>query len=459
MKRLLHIRGRIALWCGLLTGTTIVVFATGTLINIYQEQLEAADIELAVEQRHVLALFSTGLTAFESIDRSWTADSGEPWVSFAVFEGKGYLHRATASLPEPVARGALPPGPPRTVRHNGGAWRVQAFPLGEATGVVTFDLQEVHEIVLDLLTAYLLALPLAALVAGWGGWWLAGRALAPVRSLTSEAAAIGPENLDRRVPASPDRDEIGGLASVLNEMLERLERSFRQAERFAGDASHELRTPLTIIGAEVETLLRRQDLSAEAESRLISVQEEIARLARIVDNLLLIARFDAGRVVDPRETPIDFSALLAGLCEDAQILATTRQVSFESRIPPGLAVPGDTDLLHRLVFNLLDNASKHNSPEGKVHCELRSRGDTVELAVENTGPGIPAGFQERLFERFSRADPARSSGGQGLGLALCREIARAHGGDVSFDKTAPAGWTRFVVMLPLARTRRPPPKS
>jgi two-component system, OmpR family, heavy metal sensor histidine kinase CusS len=448
MNVTLPIRGKIALWCAALTGATVVVFAIGTLINVYQEQMEAADLELIEEARHVELLFAAGISAPESIERTWSADSGEPWVSFAAFDTDGRLHRATASLPEEVIRGALPPGPPRTVRHDGAAWRVQAFALGSATGVVTFDLQEVHDIVQDLLMAYLLALPLAAFVTGLGGWWLAGRALAPMRELTNAAAAIGPDNLGQRVPVPATRDEIARLATVLNEMLARLERSLRQAERFAADASHELRTPLTIIGGEIEALLRHGSLGEASEARLVSVQEEIGRLGRIVENLLLIARLDAGGPAAPFETVVDFSKVAAETCDDAQILAAARHVSLETSLQPGLVMRGDPDLLHRLVFNLLDNATKFNVPGGTVRCTLQARGTTLELSVENTGPGIPAELRPHIFERFFRADAARSVGGHGLGLALCREIARTHGGEIHLVSSQPDTRTLFRCALP-----------
>jgi two-component system heavy metal sensor histidine kinase CusS len=451
MKRVLPIRGRIALWCAALTGATIVVFATGTLINIYQEQMEAADLELLVEQRHVHQLFEAGLSAYESVDRSWSADSGEPWVSFAVFDAAGRLHRATPELPEAVARAALPPGPPRTVRHNGGSWRVEAFALGDATGVVTFDLQEVHEIVQDLLVAYLLALPLAAFVTGLGGWWLSNGALAPIRALTAAAAAIRPDNLAARVPVPPTRDEIARLATVLNEMLTRLEQSLRQAERFAADASHELRTPLTIIGGEIDAMLRSGALASTDESRLVSVQEEIGRLGRIVETLLLMARLDAGAQGLPLADAVDFSAIVAGACDDGQLLAAAREVTLEERLAPDLVVRGNADLLHRLVFNLLDNATKFNVPGGVVRCGLEPKASNACLSIENSGPGIPAALRPRVFERFFRGQTARPTGGHGLGLALCREIARAHGGDVELGDGVSENTTRFIVTLPLHR--------
>jgi len=442
----LPIRAKIAAACAALTAAVIAVFAAGTLVNIFHEQMEAADMELESEARHVAQMMATGEFSRERI-QGVQVTTVEPWVAFAVFEADGSLWRSSGAIPEEVARAAVAGDKPVTVHHAKGSWRVRSFAFAGETIVVSCDLAEVHEILFDLLLAYLLALPLAGLVAGVGGWWVATWALQPVRVLTKAAEEIRAENLASRVPTPKGRDEIARLAQVLNAMLARLEGSLRQAERFAANASHELRTPLTIMRGEIEALLRDEPLSPESERRLVSLQEETDRLDRISGNLLLLARLDAGEApVEPQV--LDMSALVAEACEDIDALAASRDVTLETAIEPGVRIRGNGDLLRRLTLNLLDNATKFNLAEGKVRCTISAHPREVRLSVGNTGPGIPAALRPRVFQRFFRADSARERAGHGLGLALSREIARAHGGELRLSDASSNGWTEFIATFP-----------
>jgi signal transduction histidine kinase len=284
-------------------------------------------------------------------------------------------------------------------------------------------------------------------VAALGGWWVAGRALAPLRDLTAAAESIRAVRLDRRVPVAPANDEIRRLADVLNAMLGRLEKSFEHAQRFAADASHELRTPLTIMHGEIERLLRTPNLDRMHEEKLLSLQEEIGRLDRITEHLLLLARFDTGNVAMRRE-PVDFSALVAGTCEDAELLAEAQAITLTTHVGPGIIVAGDDAHLRRVVLTLLDNAVRYNHVNGKVESTLELRSTGVELRVRNTGPGVPESGRAQLFQRFFRVDPARGRGGHGLGLSLAREIARAHDGEIELGPNVQEGWTEFILTLP-----------
>jgi heavy metal sensor kinase len=289
------------------------------------------------------------------------------------------------------------------------------------------------------------------LVAGLGGWWIAGRALAPVHALTEAAEQVHAAKLDARVPVPAAADEIQRLALVLNEMFARLEGSFTQAQRFAADASHELRTPLTIMRGQVEQMLHTNGLSADQEAGLLSMQEEIHRLGRITEQLLLLARFDAGRV-DLKLEQIDLSSLAREACEDAELLATVHEVNLTKQITPGVLVTGDKGQLRRVLLNLLHNATQYNFPGGSVVCMIEATPEGAVASVANTGPSIPAEQRERIFERFYRADPSRTErGGHGLGLSLCREIARAHGGSIVLKPDAQDGRVVFELTLPIER--------
>jgi heavy metal sensor kinase len=440
----LPIRWKFALWGAVLVGMVLVAFAGVTFLNLYREEIHSVDLALETEAHHIATLTQPNIlekTLEELVQL-------QPWFAVAEFDDNGRITRRSPSLPERLARAALAEEGVHTARAaTGQAWRLQTFRRGAFTYVLGHALDEVNDIARDLLFSYLLSLPVALLVAAVGGWWVAGRALRPLRDLTTAAEAVRAERLDWRVPALAANDEIRRLADVLNAMLGRLEKSFQQSQRFAADASHELRTPLTIMHGEIEQLLRAPHLDPSHEGTLLSLQEEIGRLNRITEHLLLLARFDGGNAGMRRE-PVDFSALVSGACEDAELLASAHDVELSSEIAPNITVTGDDAHLRRVVLALLDNATRYNYAGGQVRCTLDARGGNVELRVRNTGPGIPEASRGQLFQRFFRVDPARARGGHGLGLSLSREIARAHGGSVELDRSAPEGWTEFVVTLP-----------
>jgi signal transduction histidine kinase len=233
-------------------------------------------------------------------------------------------------------------------------------------------------------------------------------------------------------------------------MMDRLEASFRQATRFSADASHELKTPLAIMQGELENALQAA-ASGSAEQQLFStLLEETQRLKTITRSLLLLAQADAGQLKLALE-PMDLSAELEAMLEDARVLAAELPLTFETYLQPDLRVPGDRALLHLAMFNLINNAIKYNVSDGRIELRLESERDKTIFTIGNTGPGIPAGDQAKVFERFFRVDQANSPrvDGIGLGLSLAREIVRAHGGELSLRESR-AGWTCFVLNLPRA---------
>lgn len=442
----LPIRLKFALWAAGLAGAMLLLYSVGTLAFVYGKQVDAVDQELAGEAKHIAELD-------RQAPAQQTADEimqNEPWLAYARFDRTGVVQRRSAGLPESVARAAFIRIRPRTVQTTTIAWRIGAFRQGDETIVVAYNLTEIRGIVANLLTGYGLTLPLMLAVAGIGGWWVAGRALRPVRELTSAAERVQAAHLAQRVPVPKSRDDIQRLALVLNAMLARLEGSFNQANRFAADASHELRTPLTIIRGEIERMLHTPGLDVANETRLVSLQEEIDRLDHITDHLLLLARFDAGRA-DLSFAPVDLSALVRGVCEDAELLATAQDVTLQAEIAPGVTVAGDAGHLRRLLLNLLQNATRHNRPGGEARCILTVAKGKATISVANTGPGIPPAMRERIFERFSRGDASRTDRkSHGLGLSLCREIVQAHGGTLVLGPERTDGWTEFIAELPLA---------
>jgi signal transduction histidine kinase len=266
--------------------------------------------------------------------------------------------------------------------------------------------------------------PVALLLATYAGYRLAGAALRPVESMRREAAEISAATSARRLPLPESRDEVRRLGQTLNEMLERLDAGLHRERRFVADASHELRTPLALLKTELELSLRRPRTPEELEGALRSAAEEVDRLARLAENLLLLERSQSdGAPLQRTSLPArDLLETVAGRFE-----AEGRGLEVDAAA--GLVLSGDRLRLEQALGNLVDNAIRHGS--GRVLLTARRDGDAVVLGVADEGSGFPPEFAERAFERFSRADEARSAGGAGLGLAIVDAVARAHAGSAS----------------------------
>ncbi len=296
-------------------------------------------------------------------------------------------------------------------------------------------------------------IPLALGGAGVGGWFLARRALAPVDAMVDTARTIEAEDLSRRIEAADSPDELGRLAAVLNAMLERLERAFTAVKHFSADAAHELRTPLTILKGELEVALRSPPTPEEYRSVLVSCLEEVDRLSTLVTDLLFLARSDSGNMSIAR-TPVNLAAVQRDVCAALGALAETAHIRFTHGAPTKLWTRGSEAMLFRLLFNLGENAIKYTPEGGAVTLTLKPCGTQACLSVRDTGAGIAAEEQPHIFERFYRADPARRRGGTGLGLALARSIALAHGGRISVESRVGHG-SCFTVRLPLVSAQQP----
>jgi two-component system OmpR family sensor kinase len=298
----------------------------------------------------------------------------------------------------------------------------------------------VHRALVLLLVGSAGALALAAA----GGWWIARKALRPVEAMTTYADNIDIADLSKRIEVPRARDELGHLAQTLNSMLARLERGVEARDALIADASHELRAPLAAMRSELDVSLRLDGLDGQARAVLESAREEVVRMSRIVDNLLTLARVDEGRL-ELLATPQD-------LREVAESAARVRDAAAGVELFVGgerLPLRADRDRLEQVIGNLLDNAIRAAAPAGTVRLTTWRNGSEGGVAVSDTGPGVPAAARERIFERFSREDPARGAdGGAGLGLAICRDIVNAHRGRIWVEDNDPRG-SRFVVALPL----------
>ncbi len=284
-------------------------------------------------------------------------------------------------------------------------------------------------------------LPVLVVLVGATAWVLAGSTLKPVEAIRGEVAEISRRALRRRVPEPPSSDEVARLARTMNELLDRLEASAARQRRFVADASHELRSPLTAIQAQLDVALARPERS-DWPAVAAEIAQETRRMRRIVDDLLLMARAD-GEAVAPRFEPVDLDELVLA---EARRLRDRGEVQVDLSHMSAARVSGDRDQLTQVVRNLVTNAERHAS--SAVRLELGMVGDEAELVVADDGPGIPPGDRERVFERFTRLDEARSRsrGGVGLGLAIARRIVEAHGGTITVGDHGDGA--RLVVRLP-----------
>ena len=315
--------------------------------------------------------------------------------------------------------------------------------------VLAAPLSDVDRSVERLRLLLAVAGPVALALAGGGGWLLTRAALRPVDRMTEQADAIGADRLGDRVSVPDAADELTRLARTLNGMLERIERGVVTQRRFVADASHELRTPLAVMRAELEVALRDHNRAADASEVLDSAAEEVARMSKIVDDLLTLAHRDENRLELMLE-PVDLGKVATGVAVQLRPLAEAAGVQLAVAAPAGAVVLADRARLTQVVTNLVDNAVKFTGAGGSVRVRVWEADDGAGLAVADTGPGIAPEHLRRVFDRFYRLDPARSRarGGSGLGLAICRELVEAHGGRIRAESVEGAGST-FSLALPI----------
>ena len=315
--------------------------------------------------------------------------------------------------------------------------------------VVGATRQDRAETLASLREELLIAGPFALALATLAGYFLAGLSLRPVESMRRRAATISAETRGQRLPVPTTRDEIERLGETLNEMLERLEDALQRERDFVADAGHELRTPLALLRTELELALRHGESVEELKEAVRRSSDEADRLTQLAEDLLLIARSDRGRLQLQLET-LDVGALLAEVASRFSWRAEDAGRGLTVDAPAGLSVQADRLRLEQALGNLADNALRHG--DGIVSLTAAELDGTVSLRVGDEGAGFPAGFGARAFERFSRADQSRGSGGSGLGLSIARTIAEAHGGTAQAANSTAGGFA-VVLTLPSAVTR------
>jgi len=310
------------------------------------------------------------------------------------------------------------------------------------------ELKELHRAALKLaaLGLYLLLLGLA------GGWWIAGRAIRPIKDISATAVKISAGDLSQRISADETESELGQLAAVLNATFVRLEAAFARQQQFTSDAAHELRTPVSVILTQTQSTLTRERSAAEYRDTLESCQRAAQRMRRLIESLLALARLDAGQEPVAR-APFDLAGTAKDCLEMIRPLADERRIKIVAELnsaPCG----GDADRVTLVITNLLTNAIHYNRDGGEVRIATRLENGAAVLTVSDNGPGIAAEHLPHIFDRFYRADAARTSsqGRAGLGLAICKAIVEAHGGTIG-GASQPGGGATFTVRLPAENPR------
>jgi len=334
-------------------------------------------------------------------------------------------------------------------------WRVLSQPVLDSNGNIigwvqaAQSLGTINETIYDLQEQVFLGIPLILIFAGLGGYFLANRALRPIKQITNTAQHITAQDLSRRLEYKGAKDEIGDLAYTFDQMIGRLQSSFERERRFTGDAAHELRTPLTILKGQIDVTLSRPRNSAEYERKLHELSAQVDRLIRLSNALLFLSHSDQNQISFERRR-LNLRELLGVLIEQIQPLADEKKIQVITNFQSEIHVYGDNDHLIRLFMNLFENALKYTPSGGQITMTGTNDSDKLTIAIHNTGSGISQEHLPHLFERFYRLDSDRSSltGGSGLGLAIAQDIARLHGGEIAARSEAGKGVT-LSVRLPL----------
>ncbi|MFN8526630.1 MAG: ATP-binding protein [Chloroflexota bacterium] len=477
-RRHLTIRTRLALWyAGLLGGTLTVLILLGLWLVRHQLQVNADELlrSKAAAVATEVDVTTRGRIIFDTDGRREgqlpPVAVGLDFVRVMGPDGRvAYTYDPGFGVPEMDAssRSATQNGESvlSTVRStDAGSLRLLTQPMIEKYKTIAIVQVGRSQADLDSLLAQMggwgaAAVGVSLLLAWIGGYFLAGRALAPVDEIRKAAESLGAGELALRLSHDGADDELGRLVGAFNGFLQRMQAAFEQQRRFTSDASHELRTPLAVIRSLAEVALQRASRDGSQRATFASIRDECDRLGRLVESLLLLARSDESHTV-PTER-VECEELLAESMARAAPSASTAGVTLALEPRSPVWTRGDRELLIQLIMNLLENAIRHTAAGGRVDLACGSLNDHVVLSVSDTGSGIAPEHLARVFDRFYRVDSARdrSSGGFGLGLAICRWIARAHAGDISVRSAVGVG-TTFDVLLPRVtpQTSPPPPSS
>ena len=456
MHPLRSLRVRLVLWTVAMEALLLLVIALVLMVILRNAQYQQIDETLRLSAAQLNAVVDVSQGSFNAAAAE-TADLRARGILAWVLAPSGEIALTVGDAGQQPVPAALPPseqiGGARL--DSGAAVRVLVTPLqesGETLGriVAAMPLDETQEFLYQVLLGLVVAIPIVLALSVVGGLFLANRALAPVATITATAREISAADLSLRLNMALPDDEIGQLAQTFDAMLERLDAAFQRERQLTSDVSHELRTPLGLLKTQLSLARSRPRDNAALLAMMADMEDDVDRMTGLIEQLLILARMEQKGLVTL--ALVDLHLLLADLVEQFQQPAREQQVALDLSLPAqiNLQLMGDAESLRQVFRNLIENALKHTPAGGRVSVAANHIWQEIAVSVSDTGVGIPPEHQPYLFERFYRVDSARArdTGGYGLGLAICRSIVQAHGGQIAVDSQPGAGST-FTVTLPV----------
>jgi heavy metal sensor kinase len=454
----LPIRWRLGLWYFATIAAILVLVGFGSWFAMRLSVEHALDRGLGYGIARLNQYISSAGTSDPEELRALLLPVSRVSEPFLVYDAGGELIFRSAILDRGRGTPRAPRGVDAEVRFLSGG--IRGFPLRMACQRVRVDGREIIIVAAEPLAKFedamvefsailWISMPVVLALATLGGYWLSSRALHPVEELIAGARAISARDLSRRLAVPPANDELRRLAETLNGMIGRVEASVQQMRRFTADASHELRAPITLIRTAAEFSLLRERDREELVDSMRKILREAKRTSVLVDDLLSLARADSGQN-QVALYPIRLAPLLHDVASQAVDLAAAKNIAVTTAAAAGdVVINGDELSIRRLLLILVDNAIKYTPSGGRLDLETAVTGDRVVITVADTGPGIAPEDLPHIFERFWRADKARSrdSGGTGLGLSIARDIAASHNATLTVTSELGSG-SRFILTLP-----------
>ena len=452
------IRVRLTLWYVFLLAITFSAFAVYLIYRFRYSLIDSLDASLHITvTKTIAALDPEDFAEIQRLSFDTVRRTQVPTSEFAMrlVSVQGLVWDTYGAVQKMTIWGPIEEGittQPQPGEESG--WRIFSQPVSDSNGQMigwvqaSRSLGPVNEAVDDLRDQLLFGIPLMLLFAGFGGYFLADRALQPIEQITITAQEITARDLSRRLGYRGSEDEVGKLARTFDHMLERLQSAFQREQRFTADAAHELRTPLTALKGQIEVTLNRSRQPSEYEAKLRDLSSEVNRLIRLSNALLFLSRSDQNQIFF-NQTRVDLKEILEGLIEQIRPLADEKKIRLNIDLQDDLRMSGDYDHLVRLFMNLFENALKYTPSAGEISVNAKRAGDFFEVLIRNSGSEIPSEHLQHIFKRFYRVDADRStqSGGSGLGLAIAEEIVHLHNGIIAAQNDAGNGVT-FTVSLP-----------
>jgi heavy metal sensor kinase len=456
------VRTRLTLWYAGVLAVSLIAFAVVIYYTAVASLHERQDESLKSTAQTVASAYEEELQEQQSISKAGQIVMAElifPNRYVQIIDSAGHQIATSKNASEmrtPIPEAVLT----RAREHNFDFLTADGFrfavvpissdrPLGFAA--VAEPLSVIEEGLSRLRRDFFAGVPVVLLVASLGGYFLARKSLSSISSMSAQTQRISAESLSSRLDVTNPRDELGRLATTINDLLARLENAFNEQQRFIADASHELRTPLAVLRGETEVALEKTRTVDEYQDSLSLIKDEAERLSRIVEDLFILARQPVDAPAKLVHEQVVLNDAVRDCARAAQVLATRKgvQLNVHNNNPP-IALSGDEDLLKRMILNLLDNAVKYTPAGGEISLTLERQNGNAQIVVRDTGIGISEQDQLRVFDRFYRVDKARSRalGGAGLGLSIVRWIVDAHGGKIQIHSSDGIG-SVFTVELPL----------